>query len=82
MGNLPSQLSFDHIILVEESGHSGKFVLMQVTGLAQRVHAGLVAEFASDARPHSVQILQGIDRLFFRRDVNAEQTGHVRNPEQ
>ena len=82
LGNLPAELTLDDVVLVEQGRHAGQFVLVQITGVAQRVDARLMAQFAGNPRPDAVEILQRIDRLLFRGDVDAEQTGHVRNPEQ
>ena len=82
LGNLPAELTFNDVVLVEQGRHAGQFVLVEITGVAQRVDARLMAQLAGNPRPDAVKILQRIDRLFFRGDVDAEQTGHVRNPEQ
>ena len=81
LGNLPAQLPLDHVILIEEGGHAGQFVFVEITCIGERINPSLMAQFASHTRPHAIKILKRIDGLLFRRDVDAEQTRHVRNPE-
>jgi hypothetical protein len=74
--HLAAQLPLDGVVLVEQGREPSEFVLVEIAGIGKRIDSGLVAEFACDPRPHAVQVLQGVDRLLFGRDVDAHQTRH------
>jgi hypothetical protein len=76
LGHLPPQLPLHDVVLVEERGQAGQFVFVEFTGRAQRIDSSLMAQFASDPRANAIEILQGVDRLFLRGNVDAEKPGH------
>ena len=74
--NLPTQLTFDRVVLVEQRGHAGDFVFVQVAGLGLRIDARLVAQLAGDFGPTPYKYVQRDDRRTIVRNINTEQTRH------
>lgn len=76
LSDLPTQLPFDNVVLVEQRGHPRELIFVKVAGLRLRTDSGLTAQFASDLRADPIQILQRIDSLFVGWNVDAEQSWH------
>src|SRR5262249_14005827 len=68
---LPPQLSFDGVVLVQQRRHPRNLVLMQFASFRLRIDARFVAQLARDARSDAIQILQRDERRLIGRNVDA-----------
>ena len=76
LSHLPAKLAFDDVVLVQQRGEAGHFVLAQLAGVGLRVDARLVAQLAGRLRADAVQVRQRDDRRAIVRNVNTQQTRH------
>jgi hypothetical protein len=76
LGDLATKLPLHDIVLVHERGQSGQFVLMEILRHSFGINPGLVAQFASHPRTDTVEVLERVERLLLRWNVDAEETGH------
>ena len=76
LATLPTQLTFDHVVLVEQGRQPRQLVLVQFASPGLRIDARLVAQLARDLRTHAVQVRQRDDRRPIVRNVNTQQTRH------
>ena len=75
----PTQLAFADVIFVEQGSQAGQFVLLEIPGLSKRIDARLMAKLPRHPWPNAVEVLQGVNRLLLRRNVDSEKAWHNRS---
>jgi len=67
--DLPPQLAFHRVILVQQGRHAGQLVLAKLAGTGLRIDACLITQLAGDLRSHAVQVGQRDHRGAIGRDI-------------